>query len=107
MLTGADLQTVLTLLGHVRSTKTRELIAVLLALGFTPDNRLRVHYGEGWPDTCLVKAVPVDVQTRNWHWVCRVHGVWHDPMLLSAGTLSPNLRPVSYLTITPDLKTVF
>lgn len=107
MLTGADLQTVCTLLGHVRSTRTQELIAVFTALGFSTDKRLRVHCGEAWQDNCLVKAVPLDVPTRNWHWVCRVHGVWHDPALLSAGELSSNLRPVSYLTITLDLKTVF
>lgn len=102
MLTGVDVVEVLQHVGHFKPTKTRELIAVFHELGWNADRRLRVHYGEEWPMTCLVKALCLDQpMSRDWHWVCRVNHVWHDPSLLSAGSLRLNLRPVSYLVVSP------
>lgn len=99
MLTGKPLEEILAVVGHVKATRTRELVAAARKLGCQCGDRLTVYQGIAIPSNSLVKVIPMDHKTRNWHWVAFVGTTWHDPDLIASGHISPGYKLSSYLEI--------
>jgi hypothetical protein len=99
MVTGVSLQYVVNLIGHKRSTRTKEIVAVFRQLGFKCPDRLVVLRSKPVADLHLavVKITFPHCRGSTWHWVAVHQGRMFDPSPANAAEYG---RPTSYLPLT-------
>jgi hypothetical protein len=84
-------------------TCTGGVIRMLEAQGLYPMRHPRlelIRKGLILPQWCLVLTHwPKWADKPGTHWVCRINGIWHDPLFPSPGTISWDYKPTSYLPL--------
>lgn len=101
MLAGVTRGEVFTVVGHRRGTDHKTIVGVAKHFGLRPATKLWQLADadttlSSLPGNCIIKVRRKG--RKNWHWICKVDGVVHDPSEALPGVVS-NRNPivVSYM----------
>lgn len=68
------------IIGHCKSTKTKEIVKALKTLKIKCASRLRVlSKKKSLPKLAILKVIHKDNKTRKWHWVIICNNAIYDP----------------------------